>query len=96
MDPWTKGPCQLCGGAIGPDLTDRPTCYRCGPEEMLPHHVASDLLARVAELEKALRATEWADGGDTGGGECFFCAAGSPPNHKPGCIMATLPPEAKP
>ncbi len=30
------GPCEHCDGDIGPDITDRPMCYGCGPDEMLP------------------------------------------------------------
>lgn len=26
-----------CGGLIGPDVTGRPMCYRCGPAEMRPY-----------------------------------------------------------
>ncbi len=26
--------CRLCGGIIGPDITDRPMCYACGPPGM--------------------------------------------------------------
>lgn len=33
--------CKLCGARIGPDITNRPMCYGCGPAEMLPHAVAS-------------------------------------------------------
>lgn len=28
--------CHQCGGEIGPDVTDRPMCYDCGPYELLP------------------------------------------------------------
>jgi len=28
--------CMGCRGPIGPDLTGRPMCYRCGPADMLP------------------------------------------------------------
>lgn len=28
--------CKLCGGGIGPDITNRTMCYGCGPQEMRP------------------------------------------------------------
>lgn len=36
------GPCGRCGGAVGPDTTNRPMCYGCGPVEMVPVGVLTD------------------------------------------------------
>jgi hypothetical protein len=35
-------PCTFCGGHIGPDITNRPMCYGCGPVDMIPAGVLTD------------------------------------------------------
>ena len=34
--------CNHCGGTIGPDITNRPMCYGCGPVAMIPAGVLTD------------------------------------------------------
>lgn len=41
--PWAYGPCALCGGFVGPDITGRPACYGCAPREMLPGRFRTDM-----------------------------------------------------
>lgn len=36
--------CQLCGGQIGPDVLDLPTCYTCGPADMVPENSLTEAL----------------------------------------------------
>lgn len=31
-----NNPCRLCGSVVGPDITNRPMCYGCGPDNMKP------------------------------------------------------------
>lgn len=38
-----SGPCAHCGAQIGPDTTGRPMCYGCGPVDMIPAGVLSDV-----------------------------------------------------
>jgi hypothetical protein len=47
-------PCSFCGGHIGPDITNRPMCYGCGPVEMIPAGVLTD-----DERARRKAAEEW-------------------------------------